>query len=161
MYKTLFFNLRNLYLRSSNCQALVTITGKHATCNSNYFPHFFQNFMLLHNFRLPVGYGGVLNLPRFCFFPGVSKVELPLMGDTQRSQLSSSSQQNETEHLQSKRPFDRRYFHHPQFLIGEMEAKNNTAPTLNDGFSFVVKGKLIHFDSCTCNTCVRFFDRTI
>ena len=31
--------------------------------------------------RLPVGYGGVLNSPRFCFF-SVSKVGLPLMGDT-------------------------------------------------------------------------------
>ena len=30
-------------------------------------------------------------------------------------------------------------------VLGEMEAKNNTAPTSNDGFSFVVKGKLIHF----------------
>ena len=32
--------------------------------------------------RLPVGYGGVLNSPRFCFFFPVSKVGLPLMGDT-------------------------------------------------------------------------------
>ena len=30
-------------------------------------------------------------------------------------------------------------------VLGEMEPKNNIAPTLNDGFSFVVKGKLIHF----------------
>ena len=30
-------------------------------------------------------------------------------------------------------------------VLGEMEADNNIAPTLNDGFSFVVKGKLIHF----------------
>ena len=31
--------------------------------------------------RPPVGYGRVLNSPRFCFF-SVSKVGLPLMGDT-------------------------------------------------------------------------------
>ena len=36
-------------------------------------------FLLL---RLPVGYGGVLNSPRFWFFFPVSKVGLPLMGDT-------------------------------------------------------------------------------
>ena len=32
--------------------------------------------------RLPVGRGGVINSPRFCFFFPVSKVGAPLMGDT-------------------------------------------------------------------------------
>ena len=40
--------------------------------------------------RLPVGRGGVLNSPRFCFFP-VSKVGLPLMGDTAGSSLLFSA----------------------------------------------------------------------
>ena len=39
----------------------------------------FSVFFLL---RLPVGRGGVLNSPRFCFFLSMSKVGLPLMGDT-------------------------------------------------------------------------------
>ena len=39
--------------------------------------------------RLPVGRGGVINSPRFCFFffP-VSKVGAPLMGDTAVHSLS-------------------------------------------------------------------------
>ena len=42
---------------------------------------FFFDLLLL---RLPVGRGGVVNSPRFCFFfhLSMSKVGLPLMGDT-------------------------------------------------------------------------------
>ena len=38
--------------------------------------------------RLPVGRGGVINSPRFCFFFPVSKVGAPLMGDTAVHSLS-------------------------------------------------------------------------
>ena len=38
-----------------------------------------KDYLLL--LRLPVGYGGVLNSPRFCLF-SLSKVGLPLMGYT-------------------------------------------------------------------------------
>ena len=49
----------------------------------------FKNALLLL-LRLPVGRGGVINSPRFCFFfffP-VSKVGAPLMGDTAVHSLS-------------------------------------------------------------------------
>ena len=43
-------------------------------------------FSVIHDYllRLPVGHGGVVNSPRFCFFfhLSMSKVGLPLMGDT-------------------------------------------------------------------------------
>ena len=44
-----------------------------------------MNMLLL---RLPVGRGGVINSPRFCFFFPVSKVGAPLMGDTAVHSLS-------------------------------------------------------------------------
>ena len=47
----------------------------HQLCNASL-----RNKALL--LRLPVGYGGVLNSPRFWFFFPVSEVGLPLMGDT-------------------------------------------------------------------------------
>ena len=46
----------------------------------------FAPFLFL--LRLPVGRGGVINSPRFCFFFPVSKVGAPLMGDTAVHSLS-------------------------------------------------------------------------
>ena len=48
----------------------------------------YRMFLFMHLLlRLPVGRGGVINSPRFCFFP-VSKVDAPLMDDTAVRSLS-------------------------------------------------------------------------